>query len=305
MKFAIIGTGAIGGFYGGMLAKANNEVHFLLHSDYEYVKEHGLTIQSDIHGTFTVQNGFFYNNPDQMPICDVIFICLKTTQNEKELPKILPFVSNQESIIILIQNGLGVEADVSHAFPSLQIAGCMAFIGSNKIGPGKIHHLEHGTLRIGSFNVKQKEKLDSIANHLKAAKIDTILSDNLPLIRWQKLIWNMGFNGTCVILNNTTDKLLENKHTRQLIKDLMTETICGAKACGVDLKEEMATQTLLYTDAMKPYKPSMYLDFERKNEMELKYIYQRPIEYAENAGFEMKKMKVILQELQFIQAQYL
>lgn len=302
MKFAIIGTGAIGGYYGAMLCKANQEVHFLLNSDFEHVKENGLLVDSDLHGKIEISEVNAHQKASNMPVCDIVFVCLKSMQNEKLLPQILPSITDENSIIILIQNGLGVEEDVATLFPNLQIAGCVAFIASNKIGNGHIHHLEHGSLKIGGHSVKSMSQLESVAKILNEAKIPTEVFPTLDTIRWQKLIWNMAFNGTTVILNTTTDKILAIPETREMVRTLMTETILGAQACGIDLSLDLVEQTIRYTDEMQPYKPSMKLDYDNHRPMEIKYIYQKPIERAAAAGFEMTKMKVIYQQLSFIQA---
>ena len=80
MKYAVIGTGAVGGFYGGKLANAGKEVHFLMHSDYEYVQKNGLQIDS-CDGSFHIDNPHVYNNTNEMPKADVVIVALKTTRN--------------------------------------------------------------------------------------------------------------------------------------------------------------------------------------------------------------------------------
>lgn len=302
MKIAVIGTGALGGFYGGMLAKNGNDVHFLLNSDYDYVAKNGLTIESDIHGTFNLKDIHVYKDINEMPICDVVLICLKSTKNSfiKNIKKII----NDYSLIVIIQNGLGVEEEIAQLFPKNNIIGALAFIASNKIGPGHIHHLELGRLKLGSYNQEKTRLVDDLIKVFKTSDIDAIYTDELKYIRWQKLIWNMAFNGTCVILNCTTDKLLSNIHTREMIYELMRETVSAAKACGVNLPDDEVDKIVETTDRMKPYNPSMKLDYDNKREMELKYIYEKPIEHAKAAGFEMKKMKTLLQLLHFKQAEY-
>ena len=88
MKYAVIGTGAVGGFYGGKLANAGKEVHFLMHSDYEYVKKNGLQIDS-CDGSFHIDNPHVYNDTNAMPQVDVVIVALKTTRNHL-LSQLLP-----------------------------------------------------------------------------------------------------------------------------------------------------------------------------------------------------------------------
>ena len=81
MKYGIIGTGAIGGYYGGKLAKDGQEVHFLMHRDYEYVKQHGLQVDS-CDGSFHLDHVHAYAKTSEMPPCDVVLVCLKSTNNQ-------------------------------------------------------------------------------------------------------------------------------------------------------------------------------------------------------------------------------
>ena len=110
LKYGIIGTGAIGGYYGGKLANGGKEVHFLFHSDYEYVKNHGLQVDS-CEGSFHLDHVNAYNDTKSMPECDVVLVCLKTTRNEM-LQQILPPILHKNTVVVMIQNGIGVEADL-------------------------------------------------------------------------------------------------------------------------------------------------------------------------------------------------
>ena len=216
IKYGIIGTGALGGFYGGMLAKAGQEVHFLFRSDFEYVKIHGLRVDS-ILGNFHLPQVNAYKNPDDMPKCDVVLVCLKTTGNH-HLPEILRPIVHDKSIVILLQNGLGLEEDLSAQLPETMFAGGLAFICSNKIGPGHINHLDYGKLNIASYNVTGNAVLEQVVSDFQEAGIKADLLPDLKFARWQKLVWNIPFNGMTVVLNTTTDKIMANEQTRELSK---------------------------------------------------------------------------------------
>jgi len=303
IRYGVIGTGALGGFYGGMLAKAGQEVHFLFRSDYEHVRKHGLLVDS-VNGNFHLPEVNAYHNPEEMPLCDVILVCLKTTGNH-HLPKLIKPMLHDKSVVVLLQNGLGLEEDLSAQLPGVAIAGGLAFICSNKIGPGHIHHLDYGKLIIGSYNVPDQEIIQNLVADFHLAGIHSELSPDLKFARWQKLVWNIPFNGMTVVLNTTTDRLMGNEQTRELSKELMLEVIHGANACGVPLKESLAQQMIDMTVKMKPYAPSMKLDYDHRRAMEIAYIYSKPLEAARNAGFEMHKVAMLEKQLRFIQAHLL
>ena len=298
MKYAIIGTGAIGGFYGARLDKAGFEVHFLLHTDYQYVVDHGLTIDS-CDGNFTLPSPKVYDSTSNMPQCDVVIVALKTTQNHL-LPSLLPPLLKPDTIILLIQNGIGVEADVQQLFPSQPIAAGMAFICSAKAGPGHINHQFYGNINIGNYSCHNPQRYGQMLADFRAAGIGAADVEYLEA-RWKKAVWNMPFNGMTVALNTTTNRLLSCESTHRLIYDQMLEVIGAAQALGVkNLDTRFADKMIANTIKMPPYSPSMKLDFDFHRPMEINYLYTRPIAEARAAGFAMPKLEMLEAELQFI-----
>lgn len=298
MKYAIIGTGAIGGFYGARLDKAGFEVHFLLHTDYQHVVDHGLTIDS-CDGNFTLPSPKVYDSTSEMPQCDVVIVALKTTQNHL-LPSLLPPLLKPDTIILLIQNGIGVEADVQQLFPSQPIAAGMAFICSAKTGPGHINHQFYGNINIGNYSCHNPQRYNQMLADFRTAGIGAADVEYLEA-RWKKAVWNMPFNGMTVALNTTTNRLLSCESTHRLIYDQMLEVIGAAQALGVkNLDTRFADKMIANTIKMPPYSPSMKLDFDFHRPMEINYLYTRPIAEARAAGFAMPKLEMLEAELKFI-----
>lgn len=299
MKYAVIGTGAIGGFYGGRLMRAGNEVNFLLHTDYEYVRENGLQIDS-CDGSFHLDHVKAFCKTADMPEVDVILVCLKSTR-EHLLKEMLPPIIKNNPLVVLIQNGIGLEDDLHAIFPELQIAAGLAFICSGKVGPGHIDHQCYGSINIGNYSCHDDALMNQFISDLKAAEIEVNTVEYLEA-RWKKAVWNMPFNGMTVALDTMTNKLLENPSTRQLIRDQMMEVVGAAKALGVNGVDEAFVEKMIQmTDAMTPYKPSMKLDFDNHRPMEIDYLYSKGIQQAANAGYHMHKLEMLEQELRFLE----
>ena len=299
MRYGIIGTGAIGGYYGSKLAHSGQEVHFLLHSDYQFVKEHGMQVDS-CDGSFHLEHVNVYQYAKDMPKCDVVIVGLKTINNHL-LPDLLPPLLHEDTVVVLIQNGIGVEADVQQMFPNIQIIAGLAFICSAKTEPGRINHQCYGSINLGNYSCNDGQCFNAILNDFTNAGIKAA-SVPYEEARWKKAVWNMPFNGMTVALNTQTDLLLKNPATRQLIRDLMMEVIDAARYLGVTgLDETFADKMIETTDAMTPYSPSMKLDYDFHRPMEIHYIYTRPIEMARAAGFRMAKLEMLEAELRFLQ----
>ena len=299
MRYAVIGTGAIGGYYGSQLMRAGNEVNFLLHTDYEYVKENGLQIDS-CNGSFHLDNVNAYRSTADMPEVDVVLVCLKSTR-EHLLKEMLPPLIKNNPLVVLIQNGIGLEDDLQAAFPELQIAAGLAFICSGKVGPGHIDHQCYGSINIGNFSCQDESLMTHFVEELRVAGIEANHVEYLEA-RWKKAVWNMPFNGMTVALNTTTDKLLENPSTRQLIRDQMMEVVGASKALGVKgIDETFVEKMIQMTDEMTPYKPSMKLDYDFHRPMEIDSLYTKGIHQAKEAGYTMHKLEMLEQELRFLE----
>ena len=299
MVYGIVGVGAIGGFYGGKLAHSGLDVHFLSHSDYQFVKERGLQIDS-CDGSFHLDKVNVYQNAADMPKCDVVVVGLKTTNNHL-LRELLPPLLHERTVVILIQNGIGVEADVQAMFPEMQLVGGLAFICSAKTEPGRVHHQCYGSVNLANYSCRDEALFTSVLNDFTNAGI-AAASVPYEEARWKKAVWNMPFNGMTVALNTRTDLLLKNPATRQLIRDLMMEVVEASRALGVTGVDEAFVEKMIdMTDNMTPYSPSMKLDFDFHRPMEIHYLYTRPIEIARAAGYRMHKLEMLEAELRFLQ----
>ena len=299
MKYGIIGTGAIGGYYGAKLAHAGQEVHFLLRSDYEYVKQHGLQVDS-CDGSFHLDDVNAYQRPEDMPVCDVVLVCLKSVNNSKLLA-LLPPLLHDRTLVVLIQNGIGVEEDVQKMFPDVQLAAGLAFICSAKTQPGIVSHQCYGSINLADYSCRDEALIQTVVDEFREAGIETGLVEYHEA-RWKKAVWNMPFNGMTVALHTQTDLLLKNKSTRQLIREQMMEVVTTAQHLGVkNIDESFVDKMIEMTDAMIPYSPSMRLDYDFHRPMEIYYIYSRPLEIAREADCRMSKLEMLEAELRFLE----
>ena len=300
MRYGIIGAGAIGGYYGAKLAHAGQEVHFLLRSDYEHVRQHGLQVDS-CDGSFHLTDLNVYLHTEDMPPCDVVLVCLKSVNNGK-LQSLLPSLLHDHTLVVLIQNGIGVEEDVQKMFPKVQLAAGLAFICSAKTQPGVVSHQCYGSINLANYSCRDETQMQAVVDEFRQAGIETGLVEYHEA-RWKKAVWNMPFNGMTVALHTQTDLLLKNKATRQLIREQMMEVVNTAQHLGVkNLDVTFIDKMIDMTDAMTPYSPSMRLDYDFHRPMEIYYLYTRPLEIAREAGCPMPKLEMLEAELRFLES---
>ncbi|NRB06431.1 MAG: putative 2-dehydropantoate 2-reductase [Richelia sp.] len=304
-NYAVIGTGALGGFYGAKLQKAGFDVHFLLRSDYEQVANHGLIIQSK-DGNFTIPSVNAYQDVAKMPRCDVVIVSLKTTHNHL-LTEILPFVVKDNGVVLVLQNGLGIEAEVAAIAGDDRVIGGLCFLCSNKIAPGHIHHLDYGKITMAEYashyhSVATTPRLQKITHEFTNAGINIEVAEDLLLARWKKLVWNIPYNGLSVILNATTAELMADINTRQLVQQLMEEVLLGAKGSGRVIPQEFVQLMLDYTDNMKPYRTSMKIDYDESRPLEVEAIFGNPLKMAKANGIDLPQIDCLYRQLKFLDA---
>jgi len=297
--YTVIGTGAVGGYYGGKLAHSGQTVRFLARSDFEHIRTSGLKIESP-RGDFHLKDAEVYSRPEDLPPSDVILISLKTTSNGKLRNLLTPLV-HPGTVLLVLQNGLGMEEEIQSWFSDSIVMGGMCFICSRKEGPGHIRHMDYGLITLGCLESAHLALRDAIGKEMEAADIPVTPADDLKEARWRKLLWNIPYNGLSVILNSRTDRIMNTPSSRRIIRMLMKEVVRGAAACGVTIEEEAIDRMMSFTDRMIPYEPSMKLDFEACRPMELEYMYRRPLEKSAEHGFDMKAVALLTEQLTFLE----
>ena len=302
-SYAIIGTGALGGFYGARLHRAGMAVHFLLRSDHEHVRRQGLRVESK-DGDFVLPKVNAYSRAEDIPGCDVVLVALKTTQNHL-LPALLPPVLKKDGVVLIIQNGLGMEDAVAQIVGPQRVMGGLSFLCSNKVGPGHIRHLDYGAVAFAEYSPEGKprgitDRLRTIGGDFERAGIEVELIEDLILARWKKLVWNIPYSGLSVVLNATTDELMKNPATRELVVKLMREVVAGAAAVGRAIPDSFIEKMLGDTNKMPPYRTSMKIDYENRRPMEVESIFGNPVRAAKSAGMELPRIEMLYQQLKFL-----
>jgi 2-dehydropantoate 2-reductase len=293
---AIIGTGAVGGYYGALLQQAGHHLHFLLRSDFDQVQRQGLKISSP-NGDIILPNVHAHASPDTMPPCDLAIVALKTTANH-QLQYILPRIIKDAGAALTLQNGLGSDQLIARLIGPERTLGGLCFLCACKVAPGHIVHQDYGLITLGEFSQKGiTPRLESITNLLKEAAIPAQSIEDLKLARWKKLVWNVPFNGLSVLHHCLTDHLISNPALRQLSIDLMHEVVEAAAVCAGIIEPAFIDQMIDNTEKMVPYAPSMKVDFDNNRPMELESIYGEPIRQACACGIEMPQTNALYLQL--------
>lgn len=294
MRIGIIGAGALGLYYGAMLQRSGQDVHFLLRRDFDAISQQGLRVFSG-NGDFVLPQVQGYRDSREIGPVDLILIGLKTFSNHCLLDLVRPLVGEQTAILTL-QNGLGNEDLLAGEFRPDHILGGVAFLCSNRGTPGEVHHLGEGRIRLGEYARKDQHRCTELAKIFAAAGIPCETSDDLVRIRWEKLVWNIPFNGLCALTGKDVTEFLEHLPTRELIVALMQEVLFAANRQGLKSPIEsdlFIARMLSASDMMDHYRPSMMIDRQEGRPLELESIYKIPLQCASAAGAEMRQVEML------------
>jgi 2-dehydropantoate 2-reductase len=202
---------------------------------------------------------------------------------------------------------LGIEEKVAGIVGEYLVMGGLCFLCSNKVGRGHICHLDYGAIHLGEYAanyepVEITARVRQIAADFERAEISIKMVEDLLLARWQKLVWNIPFNGLSVVLNATTDEMMANADIRDLAEQLMREVAAGAKSCNRLISDEYIKKILTNTEKMMLYKTSMKLDYDAGNQMEIEAIFANPLRMANRAGVELPRISMLYRQLKFLDA---
>ncbi len=291
-KILIIGTGAIGGFYGALLAKAGAEVSVVCRSDYPVVSAQGYRIISRDLGNWNFKPAQVVTRAaDFQGAADYVILCSKLTADINRVELIRDAVSTH-TVIVFIQNGVETEQEMRNAFPDNEVVSGLAFICCNRIEPGVINHLAYGKLTLGNLPQSVSDKTHHLAGLFNESGIVCTTMDDIVTGRWIKCVWNAPFNPLSVLSGGlATQDILRTQET--FIRDIMQEVCLLAAACGHPLPDDIIDTNIENTYSMPPYKTSMLLDFEQGRPMETEAILGNSVRAAERESLACPNLQAL------------
>jgi 2-dehydropantoate 2-reductase len=290
---AVIGAGALGGYYGARMIQHGFNAHLLSPGDCAAIRRDGMRIRSrDGDFSLSPKEVRIYDDPRQMPPADLVVVTLKTTANHRMAQWVGPVVK-EDSIILTLQNGLGNEELLGDLFGPERIVGGMAFVCINRTAPGQISHTDHGMIRIGEPLGAAVARTRKIARIFSDSGIPCEALDDLTHGRWNKLIWNLPFNGLGAALNRTTDQLIGSSEGLWLVRRLCEEVIAACRPLNIHFDFNVIEEKIRHTQTMGAYKTSMQIDRQLGRPMEIDAIVGRPLRLAEANAVSVPYMSML------------
>lgn len=310
MTTAVVGCGAVGCYYGAKICKTGEPVHVLVRSDWEAITQNGIRVISDEGNVLA--HPILALVPEEIGPVELVLVALKTTANHRFKELIEPLVGPDTSIVTL-QNGLGNEAALAELFGKERVLGGLCFVCLNRLEPGVVHHFAYGKIVLGEYRRLPNERTHRIARLFRNAGLTVQVTDNLERARWEKLVWNIPFNGLGVAAaagydafiagqmpgsfnlwdTFATDQLLADPKWEVLVREVMNEVIAIARDQGLNISEAFADQQIHLSKEMGHYRASTLVDFEAGKPLELDALFLQPLMIAQACGLETPRLATL------------
>jgi 2-dehydropantoate 2-reductase len=269
MKTAIMGAGAMGSLFGGLLALKGEEVWLV-----DIWKDHIDTIRSK--GLVLEEKGKSQPIPVQATTevasvgkADLVLIFVKTYHTEKAVSD-ARVLQKESTVFLTLQNGLGNEETICKQIDRKKVLLGVTGQGATLLGPGHIRHAGWGKTYVGELNGTTSDRVNQIVQMFRKAGIDTEVSSRIHNLVWEKLFVNVGLNALAALLGLKNGQLLDYPETLRLMGALVFEAIEVAKRKGIQIEESPIDRVKTVIEATRENRCSMGqdLDFKRKTEID-------------------------------------
>ena len=286
MKIAVMGSGGVGGFYGGRLAHAGYDVTFVARGAHlKAMREQGLLIENEAQGDILVKDVKVQEDPASIGPVDLIILAVKLWDTEAAARALKPIVGPRTGVLSL-QNGVIKDDILRREFGAEALMGGVAYVGTHIARPGVI--LQTGTLQrllFGEYDKRRSERAEQFLQALLKAGIQAELSDDIRRTLWEKYVFLVGLSSTTATMRSPIGPIRDNPQTRAFLLDIMKETVAVGRALGVDLPEDYAEQRLQFADSVAPaMDSSLHYDLQHGNRLEVEWLAGGVVQLGKEAG---------------------
>jgi 2-dehydropantoate 2-reductase len=294
MRIAILGTGGVGGYYGGLLAQAGHDVALIARGKHlAAIQEHGLRVES-VHGDFAVRPALATDDPTQVGPVDLVLVAVKSYDLEAAAEAARPLVGSETAVLPLL-NGLDAAERLAKVFSSAHILVGLTHISSSIIAPGIIHQIS--TVRRITFGERDGSitpRAERIRDALNSGGAEVVLTSEAEVALWEKFLFIASISGVCCLARQPIGPVVNTPESRQLFIDALQEVAAVGHARGVALSPDIVERTLQMTETFSPEtKPSLLLDLEAGRRLELEAMSGTVVRFGHKVGVSTPVHRVI------------
>jgi 2-dehydropantoate 2-reductase len=282
----MMGSGGVGGFFGGRLASAGYDVSFIARGKHlAAMQEHGLTIENEPQGNIHVANVRATDDPAAIGPVDLVILSVKLWDTEAAAKQMRPLVG-PDTAVLSLQNGVIKDDILRGEFGERAVMGGVCYVASTISKPGTI--LQTGTMQrvvIGEYGGAKTSRAEQLHAALAASGVTAELSDDVRKSIWEKYVFLVALSAATTSMRSTLGPIRANPRTRAFLLELMREAVAVGRAHGVALLADYADSRMPFADSLPAtMTTSMHHDLERGNRLELEWLSGGVVSLGEEKG---------------------
>jgi 2-dehydropantoate 2-reductase len=286
MRIAMMGSGGVGGFFGGRLAQAGCDVTFIARGAHlEAMRTRGLRIASTGHPEIHLPKVAATEDPSSVGPVDLVILSVKLWDTESAARAIAPMVGPHTGVLSL-QNGVVKDDILRRFFPASQVMGGICYVATHIAEPGVIQ--QTGTMQrivVGEYDGSASKRATALRDALAGTGVQAELSTDIRRSLWEKYVFLVGLSGSTTTIRRPLGVVRANERSRAFLADLMQETVDVGRAHGVDLPADYAKQRMPFADSLPhDMTSSMHHDLERGNRLEVEWLSGGVVTLGEQKG---------------------
>jgi 2-dehydropantoate 2-reductase len=299
VRIAVMGAGAVGGYFGARLAAASHEVSFIGRGKHlEAMRRHGISINS-FQGDFHIGNALFTADPADVGTVDLVLLCVKSYDTEEAGQKLDPLIGAR-TVVLSLQNGVDNADKIARSRdPQRTLAG-VVYLGAQILRPALIKHSSGGKIVLGELNGGLQETTQALEGTFTAAGIPCEISREIRKIQWRKLLWNAPFCAIACLTRATAKEIVESPSLTELATDCMNEVLEAAQTLGFVFDPAVIEETLAFSRSLGDFKPSMLQDLEANKPLEYEAFNGIVVDLLRRAGKEAQTNQVFYGALKYL-----
>lgn len=299
MRIAVMGTGAVGGYFGAKLAHAGHEVAFVTRGRHlQALCANGLQVTSP-NGKLNVTSALFTDDAAKIAEVDLILFCVKSYDTEAAAEQIKPLVAERTRILSL-QNGVDNPDKLARVFNPGQILPAVVYVGAQLTAPGVVSHSNGGRIIFGEIDGGVGESSKMLRQTLSDAGIPCEISSTIQKVQWTKLLWNAPFCAISCLARANVIQIVESEFLTALALDCMTEVQAAAHKCDIELRREQFDEIMTFSRGLGDFKPSMLQDLEAGKPLEYEAFNGIVVQTLRRAGAPAPINQVFYATLKFL-----
>ena len=287
MKVAVMGAGAVGCYYGAMLARAGHEVVLIGRASHvEAVRANGLRLETKAFDEQVKLDAS--TEAGAVQGAHLVLFCVKSTDTESAAAQIKPHLS-PDALVLTLQNGADNDERVRSVLPSSDVAAAVVYVATEMAGPGHVKH--HGR---GELVIAPSRSSEQVAQHLAAAGVPTQISDNVRGSLWAKLVLNCAYNALSAITQLPYGEVVKGQGVAEVIRDVVAECLAVAKAEGVAIPGDTDAAVRGIAETMPSQYSSTAQDLARGKPSEIDHLNGFVVRRGEALGVPTPANRVLL-----------